>query len=357
MQIQTAPTLSRIRKPMLPITTAVVLVVVGVLAYFVVDRHTVVRIPPGTPPSFVCGGNSGHACQLSLFAIEPTDGPGPLTDRFAQATTSIDYVPFGLDDPSIVQSLVAARARGVRVRVMLEPSRAKPSDPGIKQLQDAGGETRPTNPAFALTHTKYAVIDGTRGLVLTFNSAAADLQSRRDFAVEDDNPQDAAFLEHLFTADWERLATGPIPAGFVVSPDNSDEALAALLGTATRTVDIYAQKLLPSAQLDAVRAAAARGVTVRILRAPPGLPDQVLEFLQGSLRGAPLQIQVPRGPRVHAKVMVVDGRAVFLGSENIEDNTGENRRELGIVFDDPGIASQIMQVFEQDWRGPGRKAA
>src|SRR5262249_34947371 len=153
-----------------------------------------------------------------------------LTDRFAQATTSIDYVPFGLDDPSIIRSLVNARARGVQVRVMLEPSRAKASDPAIKQLQDAGGQTRPTNPAFALTHTKYAVIDGTRGLVLTFNSAAADLTSRRDFAVQDDNPQDAAFLEHLFTADWERTVADPIPAGFVVSPDNSDEALAALLG-------------------------------------------------------------------------------------------------------------------------------
>src|SRR5205823_5664243 len=221
MRVGTAPALSRVRKLLLPIAVAVVLLIVAVLAYFVVDRHTVVQVPPGTPPSLLCGGSSGRACRLNLFAIEPNDGPAPLTDRFAQATTSIDYVPFGLDDPSILQALVDARGRGVQVRVMLEPSRAKANDPGVKKLLDAGGETRPTNPAFALTHNKYAVIDGTRGLVLTFNSAAADLTSRRDFAVEDDDPQDAAFLKHLFAADWDRGATGPISAGFAVSPDNS----------------------------------------------------------------------------------------------------------------------------------------
>jgi cardiolipin synthase A/B len=354
MRARTAPPLSRTRKYLLPILAVVVLLLVAVLAYFVVDRHTVVHVPPGAQPSLLCGGSSGRACQLSLFAIEPNDGPGPLTTRFAQATTSIDYVPFGLDDPSILQSLVDARGRGVQVRVMLEPSRAKAGDPWIKKLQDAGVETRSTNPAFALTHTKYAVVDGNRGLVLTFNSAAADLSSRRDFAAEDDDSQDAAFLEHLFEADWDRVATGPIPAGFAVSPDNSDEVLATLLGTAQRTLDVYAQKLLPSAQLDAVREAAARGVTVRILRAPPGPFDPVLEFLQGSLRGVPLQIQVSRGPRVHAKVMVVDGSTVFMGSENIEDNRGEQRREIGIIFDDAMIAGQVMQIFEQDWGSEGR---
>lgn len=346
--------MSRARNYLLSGSLAVLLVLVGALAYVVVDRHTVVQVPPGATPSLLCGGTSGRACQLSLFAVEPNDGPGAITDRFAQAKSSIDYVPFALDDPSILQSLIDAEARGVRVRVMLDPSRAKASDPGITRLVDAGVETRPTNPAFALTHTKYAVVDGTRGLVLTFNSAALDLKSRRDFAAEDDNPQDAAFLERLFTADWDRTATGPIPAGFALSPDNSDEALATLLGSAHQSLDIYAQKLLPSAQLDAVRAAAARGVTVRILRAPPGPADMALEFLRGSLRGVPMQVQVSNGPRVHAKVMVIDGSQVFLGSENIEDNTGEQRREIGIVFDDPGIASQIMQVFEQDWRSPGR---
>lgn len=354
MSVRLAPPISKARGYVVPVSLAILLLLVAVLAYVVVDRHTVVQVPTGATPSLLCGGSSGRACQLSLFAVEPNDGPGALTNRFGQATTSIDYVPFALDDPSIIQSLVDAEARGVHVRVMLEPSRAKAKDPSVQRLADAGVETRPTNPAFALTHTKYAVVDGTRGLVLTFNSAASDLKSRRDFAAEDDDPQDAAFLERLFSADWDRTSIGQIPPGFALSPDNADEAMATLIGSAHQSLDIYAQKLLPSAQLDAVRTAAERGVTVRILRAPPGPADLALEFLRGSLRGVPMQVRVSNGPRVHAKVMVIDGAKVFLGSENIEDNAGEQRREIGIMFDNPGIASQIIQVFEQDWNIPGR---
>src|SRR5689334_12876813 len=68
-----------------------------------------------------CGGASGRACQLSLLATEPQDGDEPLLARFGEATTSIDYSPFELNDQRIVQALTAAKARGVRVRVLLEP--------------------------------------------------------------------------------------------------------------------------------------------------------------------------------------------------------------------------------------------
>ena len=107
-------------------------------------------------------------------------------------------------------------------------------------------------------------------------------------------------------------------------------------------------------QLDAIRAAAARGVHVRILRAPPSPLDRAHELLQGSLRGQSLQILVSPGPRVHAKIMVEDGTTVFLGSENVEDNTTEHRRELGIVFDEPEITSRILEVFARDWAGTRR---
>src|SRR3954451_2598008 len=55
---------------------------------------------PAQPPELLCGGPSGRACQLSLFATEPDDGVAPLTSRFAQATRSIDFVPFLLDEPA-----------------------------------------------------------------------------------------------------------------------------------------------------------------------------------------------------------------------------------------------------------------
>src|SRR4051794_40943934 len=56
-------------------------------------------------PDLLCGGTSGRACQLSLFATEPDDGVGALTARLNQATVTIDYSPFLLDEPEIVRAL------------------------------------------------------------------------------------------------------------------------------------------------------------------------------------------------------------------------------------------------------------
>src|SRR5712691_390161 len=114
--------------------------------------------PAQGPPALLCGGSSGRECQLTLFDVEPDDGPNPLIERLRSARTSIDFVPFMLDEPSILQALGAARERGVKVRVMLEPSPGE--RPGIaasaqRALQQAGIAVRPVNSSFALTHAKY----------------------------------------------------------------------------------------------------------------------------------------------------------------------------------------------------------
>src|SRR5262245_56952060 len=106
-----------------------------------------------------------------MLGTEPDDGVAPLIAAFNSAQQSIDYVPFELDDKRIVGALADAQRRGVRVRVLLEPTPG--GDVGTSYaafvaLVKAGTESRDSNPAFALTHAKYAVIDGGRVLMLTF---------------------------------------------------------------------------------------------------------------------------------------------------------------------------------------------
>jgi cardiolipin synthase len=315
------------------------------------QKHAV-RAAPAEPLGLTCGGSSGRPCQLTFLGTEPEVGVQPLLDRFAVAKTSIDYVPFTLDDPRIMRALSDAKARGVRVRVMLEP---EPSDDvklgsrAASALAKLGIEWHNSNPAFNLTHAKYAVIDGTQALMLTFNSTASDLATRRDFGLVDDNTDDAVFLEGLFDADWNQTDAPPIRTGFVVSPDNSNQALTAFVGTAQRSIDVYAERLDSSPLLDAIAKAAQRGVMVRVLAAPLDPKDRVAVKLDDLLRGGNFDLEVPRAPRVHAKVIIVDGTQVFLGSENVEDSPKERRREVGMIFEDGAITSQLQGVFERDW--------
>jgi phosphatidylserine/phosphatidylglycerophosphate/cardiolipin synthase-like enzyme len=300
-----------------------------------------------------CGGASGRACQLALLAIEPNDGDEPLLTRFAEAKTSIDYAPFELNDQPIAQALAAARARGVRVRVLLEPQ--PEDDPGLGAragdlLTSLGIEWQRTNPSFSLSHAKYAVLDGTRALILTFNSTASDFRSCRDFGIVDDDPDDARFMQALFEADWAKTKALTVPTGFAVSPDNSNTALIRLVDSAQRTLDIYAERLEPSPLFDAILRAVDRGVTVRVLGAPIGQKERQAIGFGELTRGHRFDFRTPDQPRIHAKVMIADGTDVFLGSENVEDSPGERRRELGIIFADPSISAQLSSVFEQDWQ-------
>jgi phosphatidylserine/phosphatidylglycerophosphate/cardiolipin synthase-like enzyme len=302
------------------------------------------------PPALLCGGASGRSCQLSLFATEPDDGVAPLTARLAQATTSIDFVPFLLDEPGIVKALLDARKRGVRVRLLSEPEHEHENAKALKALGAAGVEIRDANPAFSMTHAKYVILDGSRMLTLTFNSTAKELPTHRDFALEDDDPNDIRFVQQLFDADWGRRPLGAIPPGFALSPDNADETLPALVRSARQTLDLYAEKLEASPLLDAILDDARRGVEVRIIADAPN--GKVPGPLAALVRRGQIQVRVPRDLGVHAKVMVVDGTTVYLGSENVEDAAGARRRELGLIFDAPSVTARLREVFERDWTSP-----
>ena len=306
---------------------------------------------PSQPPALLCGGPSGQACRLSLFATEPEDGVVPFADRLNQATVTIDFAPFLLDAPGIIQALVNARQRGVRVRLLTEPSHDKDNARALKVLGAAGAEIRSGNPTFGLTHAKYAVLDGSRSLIMTFNSTMKELPTHRDFAIEDTNPNDAQFFQELFNADWDRTAVGSIPDGFALSPDNADQVLPTLVRSAQRSLDVYAEKLEASPLMDAILDDARRGVAVRILADEPNHGKVPKPLLDLARRGQ-LQIRVPSNLGVHAKVIVLDGTTAYFGSENIEDAVGDRRRELGLMFEDGSIVGYLRQVFDRDWAAP-----
>jgi phosphatidylserine/phosphatidylglycerophosphate/cardiolipin synthase-like enzyme len=56
-----------------------------------------------------------------------------------------------------------------------------------------------------------------------------------------------------------------------------------------------------------------------------------------------------RKPYLHAKVIIIDHKKVFIGSHNLTTNAIENNREMGIILDNvPNIIHQIETDFIQD---------
>lgn len=100
---------------------------------------------------------------------------------------------------------------------------------------------------------------------------------------------------------------------------------------------------------------AAEGVEVCILHASPPSGPLASELVKLGARGKAVQMR--RCPRVHLKLVAVDGRHLYLGSANVTGAglgaKGDGRRnfEMGVLTDDPGMLDVAQERFDRIWKG------
>jgi phosphatidylserine/phosphatidylglycerophosphate/cardiolipin synthase-like enzyme len=105
--------------------------------------------------------------------------------------------------------------------------------------------------------------------------------------------------------------------------------------------------------LDVLSELAGRGVQVRILhgRPPSGPFSRALRMRRGA------ELALRECPRVHLKLVAVDGRALYLGSANFTGaglgarDPGRRNFELGIVTDDEYLLDRAQALFDDIWSG------
>jgi cardiolipin synthase A/B len=62
-------------------------------------------------------------------------------------------------------------------------------------------------------------------------------------------------------------------------------------------------------------------------------------------------VQVREDPQLymHAKIIVMDNKIAFVGSENISEQSLDQNRELGILVADPSALNRLQTTFQYDW--------
>ena len=55
------------------------------------------------------------------------------------------------------------------------------------------------------------------------------------------------------------------------------------------------------------------------------------------------------GKRLHARVIIRDGRDAFFGSQSLRTAELDSRREVGLIVKNPKVLKAIMATFEKDW--------
>ena len=99
-----------------------------------------------------------------------------------------------------------------------------------------------------------------------------------------------------------------------------------------------------------------RGVELRLLHA--GLPSRAFRAaLEKAKLNGPQGLAMRQCPRVHLKMIAIDGALLYLGSANFTGAglgaKGEGRRnfEAGIVTDDDVMLDEMQATFEAIWSG------
>jgi len=111
------------------------------------------------------------------------------------ARSTLDLYAEEVDDASIESHLIAARQRGVRVRLITSAD-----SPGVETLRGSGvAVTLMVQP---YVHAKAIVADRRKLFVGSENISSTSLDKNREVGILDDHPGPATMVEQTFAADW-----------------------------------------------------------------------------------------------------------------------------------------------------------
>jgi phosphatidylserine/phosphatidylglycerophosphate/cardiolipin synthase-like enzyme len=269
--------------------------------------------------------------------------PDPLLGLIGAAGTRVLVESTAITDPLLIAALDAARARGVDVRAMADPHSAS-SGSALTNLAAHDVWVRRGSPAYALTGETVVVIDSGTLVVSNAPLTLAARATQRRFLVIDHNTRDIEQAASVFYDDWERQTPNRFGDNTVLAPPDYQAAVIDQVNSATRTLDVMAETLDSTPIVQAILAAAARNVRVRVLLDPSASQAVLLSMLTFKVQGGVL----PLG--FSGSAVYVDQDRVLLGSASLSDPSLLQQREFGLLVKYGPVNREFTKAFDADWK-------
>jgi phosphatidylserine/phosphatidylglycerophosphate/cardiolipin synthase-like enzyme len=277
--------------------------------------------------------------------VQPEAGVVPVVKAIKNAKKSIDVMIFRFDRVEIEKALAAAVQRGVTVRALIAHTN-RGGEARLRKLEQrllaAGVLVSRTADDLIRYHAKYMVADSVLHL-FGFNFTALDIDKSRSFAISTRDHKAVAEATKLFEADVTRQAYTPGKSHLVVSPDTARPMLSAFIAGAKKELAIYDAKIQDPLVIKLLKDLGRKGVKIRVLGSMKGRDPNIAERKLATLR-------------LHVRAIVRDGTQAFVGSQSLRKDELENRREVGLIIQNPTVARKIMSIFESDWQDSSKKA-
>jgi phosphatidylserine/phosphatidylglycerophosphate/cardiolipin synthase-like enzyme len=263
------------------------------------------------------------------------------------AQSTLDIQMYLWTSTSIADKVIAAKNRGVTVRVLMDPDHAGNST--VKGKLTSGGVSWKDAPSiYEFSHAKYLIVDRKAAVIMSGNWNYDAFVSERNYGFVDRDPEDIADTQAVFDADWASANGNPsMPADLtctrlIVSPTNSKQRLLEHINTATTKLDVEAMYITETTIRNAIGAAKTRGAAVRII-VNEATDDSVTYF-----KSLGIPVKTPGSFYLHAKLIIASDVA-FVGSENYSYTSLSKNREVGGLVFEPTAAAAIKTQFETDW--------
>ena len=292
----------------------------------------------------------------SLIVL-PDDSARPILEAIEGASKTLRVKMFVFSDPALLEAVVAARRRGVEVRVMLNMARRSgehDNDATRSALQRVDIDVKDGNPAFDLTHEKSMVVDDKAAFINSLNWATKNLTETRDYAVVTTGRHDVAEIIDGFEADWHRQPFEPRRKSRLVwCPGPGRDRICRFIDVARHRLFVQNERFQDMVIIERLIRAAQRGVKVDVMARPPHTlkRDKLIEGV-GGLRimdDVGIKIHKLKHLKLHGKMLLADGVAAIVGSINFAAGSLDGRRELAIEVRDDDVVDRLHKIARHDW--------
>ena len=336
--------------------------------------------------------------RVTLYRLGSEFFP-PLLEAISRAHYSVCLEFYAMCDDetgrSVADALVAAAGRGVRVFLLYDYVGSFETPAAFfKKLSKAGVSCCAFNPPpFSRglawfdkrDHRKVAIIDGrcafTGGMNIAnvYSGCGSPPTKWRDVGIRIEG---AAVLEllRLFCVFWQEEC-GELPWGCNPAPEpavlGKDQvmvinggphhersfirsAFRLAIAGASESVTITSPYFIPGPRvIRSLLRAAGRGVQVRLLlpfKSDVPLVRLVSRTYYAQLLKNGVEIFEMDRAVLHAKVLLIDGNWVMLGSANLDQRSFHRNYELNVVVDSQDFGAQVSEMLEADLLGARRIA-
>lgn len=290
--------------------------------------------------------------------ILPDQTVKPILEAIRGAKKSLRVKMFVFSHPGLVKAVIAAKKRGVHVRVMLNPARRSgepENEITRKKLEAAKVEVIDSNPCFEVTHEKSMVVDDLIAFIQSLNWATKNLTGTRDYAVTTTRREEVDEVVRCFEADWARKPFAVDESTLLIwCNQNGRDRVAQFIDDAKHTLFVQNERYQDSVIIERLVRAKMRGVEVHVMARPPHkLKKEKLNEGVGGLRimdDVGIKVHKLKHLKLHGKMLLADHSRAIVGSINLAPGSFDSRRELAIEVHQAELAQRLRKIVHHDWK-------